>query len=732
MLIKKHRTLFGILVSFVLLFLLCSLITYRAEGSNEKVLGLDAEEFSLNEHSGYNITTDEKGNLIYECKNNDAWTCIAFGERFTADWIFIDFNEPVHRDLDIVIYYSVDGEAFNSVNVYAHVDRLSTDGMLVVVPITNANCVSMRIDIDCPTPFSFKSISFFDVTELSLPKYSLNVWVAVILAVLLLLLVVFEKHIGYFDWIKNLVKEDIRYFKELYSDKRIASLVLHGLMRLINVVFIMSVVVILMSSRLSHMKIIWIFAVATLTLLINVTEKIVTGSFATPERLFLITALIIGVMMSMCFPITTFNVPDEEIHYETSLNISNSVFRANKSFADMRMVWRYADNNEFVANPELFCDDLAISDAIIFDYAAKDTKINFYNTIGYLPTAFMISLGNLIGLSFVQTFIFSKLLGVIVYSFVIALGIKRLKSGGYVISAICLLPSAMILASSTTYDSWVMAFITFGISYFISELQRPEKELRVSDMAIMIGAFILGCGPKAVYFVMMLPLLFMPKNKFDSSKKRKGFILSCVGAMALILLSFMLPFLLDTSGASDYRGGMDVSASDQLKFILSHPFDYAEIAFNFISGFLSFENMSANITSHTYIARPMVFYATVLIFVIMFVTFTDKSELDMFKTRHVIKSVGFISCVGALLLVITALYIAFTPVMYPTINGVQFRYVFPIMPLFFYCIAPARVHSYIDRRVAQLMVYGVFALVTVSVMSDIYIPWIYYSMVGFG
>jgi uncharacterized membrane protein len=105
----------------------------------------------------------------------------------------------------------------------------------------------------------------------------------------------------------------------------------------------------------------------------------------------------------------------------------------------------------------------------------------------------------------------------------------------------------------------------------------------------------------------------------------------------------------------------------------------------------------------------------------MFAAFTDKAEEDMFEGRHLLKSMGILGCVGAMMLVVTALYIAFTPVAHETINGVQFRYVFPIMPLFFYCLGPARLHSKIDRRVTQFMVYGVTSIVTLLCVYEFYI-----------
>ena len=45
---------------------------------------------------------------------------------------------------------------------------------------------------------------------------------------------------------------------------------------------------------------------------------------------------------------------------------------------------------------------------------------------------------------------------------------------------------------------------------------------------------------------------------------------------------------------------------------MKNPFAYLKIVFEFISYFLSFENMSNNITSHTYLGTPYTFYATVL------------------------------------------------------------------------------------------------------------------------
>ena len=718
MFFSKHKTVFYVIISLVLVFLLFSIISYTAKSNTDMTYSVTSELFYNSQKSGYTVVTDDMtGKTVYTAENNDPWTCVVFPEEINADYILINFEEAVNPDIDIVLYYSLHGEPFNPHWAYAHTDIIDRSMTLVTIPVTNLTCRAMRFDID--SSFSIKSIDFYNVEILSMPSYRFNFTAFALLLVCIFVLVLLEKKFGYFHAIRDVIRGTVKNTVDMLLEKHYAKALLNIFRWTSNIVLSIAICLAFWFNRLSTSGITALFVIFSTTIILNVTYKIIAQSFASPARLFFITALLIGLMFSICLPITTYNVPDEEIHYGLALELKSYLFDTDKSLADLKMQWRHYYNYNYILSPDSLIDDIVLDDSIHFDMYRQNS--NVYNRIGYLPAVITMIICELIGTSFVQKFIFAKIAPLLIFVFLTTLGIRRLRSGGYIISAICLVPSMMILASSYSYDCWVMAFITFGITYFISELQRQDKKLTVYDCIIMIGSIFIGCGPKAVYFILMLPLLFINKGKFASRKFRIWYIIACILTMIIILLSFALPFLVNTGEASDYRGGSSVNATEQLKFILTEPFAYAKIVFEFISDYLSFENMSTHIVSHTYFEVPLTVYATILIFVLMFAVFTDKSQCDRFEGRHIVRSVGILACIGTTLLVITALYISFTPVRHTTINGVQYRYVFPIMPIFFYSLGSARVQSTIDKRVSETMVYGMSALVAICVFYEFYI-----------
>ena len=77
----------------------------------------------------------------------------------------------------------------------------------------------------------------------------------------------------------------------------------------------------------------------------------------------------------------------------------------------------------------------------------------------------------------------------------------------------------------------------------------------------------------------------MSKTKFNTKKGVWLYRLACVGAMMIMLWSFILPFISNTaSGAvgGDYRGGSDVDTTRQALWILEHPWEYTKILLKFI------------------------------------------------------------------------------------------------------------------------------------------------------
>ena len=138
------------------------------------------------------------------------------------------------------------------------------------------------------------------------------------------------------------------------------------------------------------------------------------------------------------------------------------------------------------------------------------------------------------------------------------------------------------------------------------------------------------------------------------------------------------------SFVADYRGG-DTSVSKQLALILKHPFAYLEVLKNtmfkeFVYKFFGIYTIGSfaylgNVSSNCYLVY--------LIYLIVLAC-SDKSSYHIsVKERF---SILFV-LLCTILLIWTALYLAFTPVGNSSIGGVQGRYFIPIMYALYLCFS---------------------------------------------
>lgn len=58
--------------------------------------------------------------------------------------------------------------------------------------------------------------------------------------------------------------------------------------------------------------------------------------------------------------------------------------------------------------------------------------------------------------------------------------------------------------------------------------------------------FLLGIAPKAIYFVIMFVLLFMPVDKFKDKKQRRIYYSIIVGVAIFLMMTFLLPMLINS------------------------------------------------------------------------------------------------------------------------------------------------------------------------------------------
>lgn len=393
-----------------------------------------------------------------------------------------------------------------------------------------------------------------------------------------------------------------------------------------------------------------------------------------PEKVFFCIAIIVGLFCICATPNKVGISWDDQIHYQRTLSISNFL-NGIMYHADEKNI------NEYVYQ-HIGYDrktDLQYVEDMKNSYEARECNLygDFSYGVGsvaYIPAAIGIILARGIGLSYIGVFNMGRIFSLLMYTLLIYFAIKRIKYGKILIATVGLLPPTIFMASSYSYDPWVTGFTILGFAYFFAELYE-DAPLQNKNIIIMIGSFVIGCLPKAIYFALLFPLLFMPKKKFQSVKQRKRYYFAIVGGGLLLVASFLLPMLITGPGIGDIRGGEDVNSTEQIKYILREPLEYAKILLNFDLEYISMEKSGPMLQFLAYVGQGEFWGIVVL-------TLFTVSVLDKGNSKNnfiLVKTGGVIGCALALALSTTALYISFTAVASETVAGMSGRYLIPLI-----------------------------------------------------
>lgn len=532
----------------------------------------------------------------------------------------------------------------------------------------------------------------------------INTTSLIALCAVLAISIAVEHWVGLYKTLFSSVKNECCTFKQMWQKKDIKYIIIRFFLLLSTTAFVALITVCTAIAHVSKRMFILAFAFALLTLISHIVFQSIYKKNAHPAILFLAIILVVGALFAYTFPISTSIGWDEQIHYRNSLDLKNHIYMSENRADYYQSIRAYfVSDHKWNSQTAL----LWVLDDTIEVHPTQIARVNIYTSITYLPTASVMLLADFFSFNFFTEMVLAKMANIIVYGFVIYAGLKKLKSGIFLFSSILLLPTCVFETATFTYDTWTLAFIAYSVIYMVSELQNPDKKIRLRDCILMFGSMILGCGTKAVYFTLMLPMLFFSKKKFESVGTEKKYRIACVLSILFILLSFTLPFFGDMDSRTDLRGGLDVNAGEQVKFILTNPFKYIAILFNFLTEYLTLYNANLNIATYCLIGNSDMIFGTVSILLIIICAIIDRKKED--DIGFAFKGVGLISAMLSIVLVTTALYVSFTPVKLGTVNGCQFRYLFPVMPTVFYFINFKSVKPNINQSKAKAVIFGILS-----------------------
>lgn len=453
---------------------------------------------------------------------------------------------------------------------------------------------------------------------------------------------------------------------------------------------------------------------ATIVLLFSLRKKV----GAAPQKAFLGIALIIGALYAAAAPISMDVVFDDVTHYENAVLYAYFT-TPYASIPDERMITRVYSDPVFSVTEAaaLRADRNAEATRGAIETLSRGGQ-SFATMVGYLPMSIMLALARVLRLPFDAYFVFGRLGNLLFYCIITYFAIKRLASGKLLMAFCALYPVSLFLASGYSYDGWIIALFLFGFAGLLSQWQHPKARMQWKAAASILLPFMLGCLVKAVYFPVLIMPLFLGRDKFEGRKQRMAYSAAVLVSMLVVIMTFFPGFVASPDIYNDPRGG-DVGSTSQLSSMLANPLGYLGILARTIASSFQLAFFEDAVTFFARLGHPslsalwqVLFVMTVLLAVL------DKNDHDL-AIRPWARLIAVGASLLALSMMATALYIGFTPVGNPEINGYQPRYILPVLFPMLTMLTCARVRHTLDRNRLATAALSISACVLLASFYDV-------------
>ena len=563
------------------------------------------------------------------------------------------------------------------------------------------NAIALNMDGE----FSIESISVYMVESTGV-SVAPNLIALGTLIVTLLLLLIFERKLGYFSWIIGKVSTEISLLRELARGKRLP-FILHLCSLLFTSILFITVALKVAFNVLDKESIVLVFVVSILAVMFQLIDRIYSGRNATPAKLFLVIAILAGIMMCYTSPVSTHSAWDDEIHLGHAYYAGN-FWDDEQSLAQYKMFSHNYRLSDYINDPTYFTKILAVESQIPLEFDFDSSHP--YTLVSYSPMIAVSALLGLLQADMIKLLILCRFANLVAYCAILYVAIKKLKSGGFIFSAVCLMPQLIYLACSMSYDWWLTAWMTYAFAYVISVLQDSERKFTTSDIAKILLALFVACGAKSLYCVMLLPLLFISSKKFDSPKYAKRFRIITVLTIIVIVAILVLPGMFVYNFYSDPRGGENVSTMGQVVYILTHPIHFIKVMLTHLGEYCSLTRFNTYVSSFGYLdgydGNPLPFFGTLAAILLGFSIITDRRDDDNYEGMQRIRWITLVTCIAQVAIMSASMYVAFNNVGSDVINGCQFRYTFPMFAVFFFFLRPKRILHSINEKARLSILYG--------------------------
>ena len=456
------------------------------------------------------------------------------------------------------------------------------------------------------------------------------------------------------------------------------------------------------------------------------TAFVLASKFKTTNQSLFMAVLLFVLGMVFVFATPPNQVPDEQVHYLRSYQMAQGQwgFDAGHVFpADVNRLMEHfpvAYNNGYKAREgaTIYHRFVSYADAVKTDGRRGSISIYIFQVIPYIPGAAGIFAARMIGLDALGAFYACRIANLAFFCLCCYFALNFRGKFRVIMFTLMALPLMIFMAASCNSDSFLFALMFLMFSAVLSQ-QFDSKKAIIFALSL---AVLTTC--KMSYVVFFLLIFCVPKNKWAVKLKNKD--ISRLAYLAFSLVVFVLLYqgmALYVQAFSNYgaiqRPIEDSQPMAQLMFILSNPLRYAAVFADTLKN-NAFFLFSGGLLGWLDVNLPLINYCTPLVVMLACI-----KQANVFDRKDMNKTVIFFICsLLTYAVVLTGLYLSWTPVTLPQIIGLQMRYVYPAFMGF--CMVIGRYFSTRTAKNAKNTDYScictsyVFTVIAAALMLIVY------------
>ena len=457
-----------------------------------------------------------------------------------------------------------------------------------------------------------------------------------------------------------------------------------------------------------------IYSVAVLGIvaLILICFKTIKEKKFSYHKAYPFIGLFLGVVYCINLPVYT--VPDEPAHLWKAYHMSNQILGVEDYEGDDKLyLMMRQEDDDFAVKAEdytlsEFSEYWKETNATHSEEMVKTPKtVMHIESYPYIASSVGITLGRLLHLSALKTFLLGRIFNLFLFVFIVTLAMWLLPYGQPILFTVALLPMTIQEGMSYAYDSWVIAHSFLMFALFLS-LQKDvaSKEKTKSfwiRLAVLTVVSLLFVTIKSHGYILMCTMvafvylqLFFERTKVE---KEIGFCLrlSYIGVLCGGILALALGFLVpDLFPYTTKTLEWSQTPGYTLGYLLHFPKETIHVIYNTVKNQFDYyhRTMIGDLMGWLEISlNPLVILGFDLALIVASMKEKGKSLTDGFLKRLFFWIVLFTFAV-----INAGMLISWSPIEVHQVVGLQGRYFLPILPLALYLLETDHVEISTDTK----------------------------------